>query len=106
MAKLRPVWEKNHPMESLTTTYGDGLAEKFLKELEGLMSRQGVSPAPNISVDEVNKLRADNEDLKTQLAEIKDMIALIQKPAQMLPGHTTYTTGKGGGATGYVERRI
>ena len=70
----RPLWEKNHPIENLPTTYADNLLEKMLKQLESLGGRKPTTDIENVSVAQFDQLKKDNEALTERVNKLMAML--------------------------------
>lgn len=63
-----------HPIESLSTTYGEQLLDKLSRQIESLGGREAHA-APAVSVNEFEKLKAENAALAAKVDEVLAKLA-------------------------------
>lgn len=81
MADFRKNYKGEHPIESLSGSYGDALFERLSSQLESLMKINPTVPqSAAVSQGELDKLKAENAALHAKLDAVLTQLGLNPAP--------------------------
>jgi hypothetical protein len=88
LADYKANFKGEHPIESLSTSYGEQLLDKLSRQLEEAMGPGGSKipkGVPSVSVAEFEQLKKDKEELAAKVDQAMAMLAAMQEQKPEAP---------------------
>lgn len=86
MTAFRASYRGEHAIESLSSSFGETLLDKFMKQIEALGGREANAvPGGAVSLAEFEKVKAENASLSAKLDEVLARLNAMAKPSESAP---------------------